>query len=188
VWLGTLEPSPDELTRVPGIFGLHELVMEDAQSFNLRPKVEQHEERRLLRGAAHGALRRHTRGSRVRRDLDLRRTRLRDHACARAWPATSAPSQASTSRRCSSQRRTRPPPSGGRKKRWPPPSQTGARRWSPEDTCSIRPIPAVLGFVEEVPAAATGIHEGTTAIPTLTLVAVPWHRGLSLAGKSTIPR
>jgi hypothetical protein len=63
VWLGMLEPSPDELTRVQGIFGLHELAMEDAQNFNLRPKVEQHEGRRLLRGAAHGALRRHARRS-----------------------------------------------------------------------------------------------------------------------------
>src|SRR6476660_3997861 len=43
VWLGMVEPSPDELERVQRIFGLHELAVEDAQSFHLRPKVEQYE-------------------------------------------------------------------------------------------------------------------------------------------------
>src|SRR4051794_34903475 len=43
VWLGMVEPSPEELARVQGIFGLHELAVEDAQSFHLRPKVEQYE-------------------------------------------------------------------------------------------------------------------------------------------------
>jgi magnesium transporter len=43
VWLGMVEPSPDELTHVQDIFGLHELAVEDAQSFHLRPKVEAYE-------------------------------------------------------------------------------------------------------------------------------------------------
>jgi magnesium transporter len=43
VWLGLVEPSPEELENVQGIFGLHELAVEDAQSFHLRPKVEQYE-------------------------------------------------------------------------------------------------------------------------------------------------
>src|SRR3954454_12256972 len=43
VWLGMVEPSEEELTRVQDIFGLHELAVEDAQSFHLRPKVEAYE-------------------------------------------------------------------------------------------------------------------------------------------------
>jgi magnesium transporter len=43
VWLGMVEPSPAELESVQEIFGLHELAVEDAQSFHLRPKVEQYE-------------------------------------------------------------------------------------------------------------------------------------------------
>ena len=43
VWLGMVEPSPDELESMQDIFGLHELAVEDAQSFHLRPKVEQYE-------------------------------------------------------------------------------------------------------------------------------------------------
>jgi magnesium transporter len=43
VWLGMVEPSNDELANVQQIFGLHELAVEDAQSFHLRPKVEQYE-------------------------------------------------------------------------------------------------------------------------------------------------
>jgi magnesium transporter len=43
VWLGMVEPSDEELTRVQDIFGLHELAVEDAQSFHLRPKVETYE-------------------------------------------------------------------------------------------------------------------------------------------------
>ena len=43
VWLGMVEPSDDELTRVQDLFGLHELAVEDAQSFHLRPKVEAYE-------------------------------------------------------------------------------------------------------------------------------------------------
>src|SRR3954464_12419522 len=43
VWLGMVEPSEEELGRVQEIFGLHELAVEDAQSFHLRPKVETYE-------------------------------------------------------------------------------------------------------------------------------------------------
>ncbi|WP_028066473.1 magnesium and cobalt transport protein CorA [Solirubrobacter soli] len=43
VWLGMVEPSEEELVRVQDIFGLHELAVEDAQSFHLRPKVEAYE-------------------------------------------------------------------------------------------------------------------------------------------------
>jgi magnesium transporter len=43
VWLGMVDPSPDELTSMQEVFGLHELAVEDAQSFHLRPKVEQYE-------------------------------------------------------------------------------------------------------------------------------------------------
>ena len=40
VWLGMFEPEPDELAQVQAAFGLHELAVEDAQTFHLRPKVE----------------------------------------------------------------------------------------------------------------------------------------------------
>src|SRR4051795_4412728 len=43
VWLGMVEPSEEELVHVQNIFGLHELAVEDAQSFHLRPKVESYE-------------------------------------------------------------------------------------------------------------------------------------------------
>ena len=43
VWLGMVEPSPEELEHVQDAFGLHELAVEDAQSFHLRPKVETYE-------------------------------------------------------------------------------------------------------------------------------------------------
>jgi magnesium transporter len=42
VWLGMVEPSPEELEHMQTTFGLHELAVEDAQSFHLRPKVEQY--------------------------------------------------------------------------------------------------------------------------------------------------
>lgn len=41
VWLGTVDPTPEELDRIRGVFGLHELAVEDAQEFHLRPKIEQ---------------------------------------------------------------------------------------------------------------------------------------------------
>jgi len=40
VWLGMFEPAPEELARVRDCFGLHELAVEDAQTFHMRPKVE----------------------------------------------------------------------------------------------------------------------------------------------------
>ena len=43
VWLGMVEPRPDELEEVREQFGLHELAIEDAQAFHLRPKFEQYE-------------------------------------------------------------------------------------------------------------------------------------------------
>jgi magnesium transporter len=44
VWLGMVDPRPDELAALQEVFGLHELAVEDAQSFHLRPKVEQYED------------------------------------------------------------------------------------------------------------------------------------------------
>jgi magnesium transporter len=43
VWLGLFEPGTDELAAVQHSFGLHELAVEDAQTFHLRPKVEEYE-------------------------------------------------------------------------------------------------------------------------------------------------
>jgi magnesium transporter len=43
VWVGLFEPDPAELAEVQERFGLHDLAVEDAQSFHLRPKVEQYE-------------------------------------------------------------------------------------------------------------------------------------------------
>jgi magnesium transporter len=43
VWLGMFEPGPDELERARECFGLHELTVEDAQTFHLRPKVESYD-------------------------------------------------------------------------------------------------------------------------------------------------
>jgi len=40
VWLGLLEPSEEELAQVRATFGLHELAVEDAQNFHMRPKIE----------------------------------------------------------------------------------------------------------------------------------------------------
>ena len=44
VWLGLFEPDEAELGEVQERFGLHELAVEDAQSFHLRPKIERYEE------------------------------------------------------------------------------------------------------------------------------------------------
>jgi magnesium transporter len=44
VWIGLLEPDPAELAEVQARFGLHDLAVEDAQSFHLRPKIEKYEE------------------------------------------------------------------------------------------------------------------------------------------------
>jgi magnesium transporter len=43
VWLGMVEPSAEELAKMQETFGLHELAVEDAQSFHLRPKFESYE-------------------------------------------------------------------------------------------------------------------------------------------------
>jgi magnesium transporter len=40
VWLGLFEPADAELAQVRDTFGLHELAVEDAQNFHMRPKVE----------------------------------------------------------------------------------------------------------------------------------------------------
>jgi magnesium transporter len=43
VWLGLFEPSEAELAQVREKFGLHELAVEDAQTFHMRPKIETYE-------------------------------------------------------------------------------------------------------------------------------------------------
>jgi magnesium transporter len=43
VWLGMFEPDAEELAAVRDSFGLHVLAVEDAQTFHMRPKVEQYE-------------------------------------------------------------------------------------------------------------------------------------------------
>jgi magnesium transporter len=44
VWMGLFEPDAGELAEVQAHFGLHDLAVEDAQTFHLRPKVEHYEE------------------------------------------------------------------------------------------------------------------------------------------------
>ena len=58
VWLGLFEPSAEELAHVQQVFGLHELAVEDAQNFHMRPEVRGLRRGRLVRRAAHRALRR----------------------------------------------------------------------------------------------------------------------------------
>jgi magnesium transporter len=48
VWIGLFEPGEAELSAVQQQFGLSELAVEDAQSFHLRPKVEQYDEGDIL--------------------------------------------------------------------------------------------------------------------------------------------
>ncbi len=48
VWIALLEPDPGELAEVQDLFGLHDLAVEDAQTFHLRPKVEQYDDGRVL--------------------------------------------------------------------------------------------------------------------------------------------
>lgn len=43
VWLGLFEPTPAEMESVREAFDLHELAVEDAQDYHLRPKVEDFE-------------------------------------------------------------------------------------------------------------------------------------------------
>src|SRR5437660_6592893 len=47
IWLGLFEPSSEELAEVQYQFGLHDLAIEDAQSFHLRPKIEQYDGGRI---------------------------------------------------------------------------------------------------------------------------------------------
>ncbi len=42
-WLGTFEPELHELQQIRDSFGLHELAVQDVQTFHLRPKVEQYD-------------------------------------------------------------------------------------------------------------------------------------------------
>jgi magnesium transporter len=44
VWLGLFEPSAEELASVQERFGLHDLAVEDAQAFHLRPKLEHYDD------------------------------------------------------------------------------------------------------------------------------------------------
>jgi magnesium transporter len=44
VWLGIVEPEEGELALVQQRFGLHDLAVEDAQSYHLRPKIEHYDE------------------------------------------------------------------------------------------------------------------------------------------------
>lgn len=48
VWIGLFEPDAGELAAVQEQFGLNELAVEDAQSFHLRPKLEQYDEPEIL--------------------------------------------------------------------------------------------------------------------------------------------
>jgi magnesium transporter len=48
IWLGLFEPGEEELGDVQERFGLHELAIEDAQNFHLRPKIERYEESGVL--------------------------------------------------------------------------------------------------------------------------------------------
>ncbi len=43
VWLGLFEPGMEELAQVRDAFGLHELAVEDAQTFHMRPKAESYD-------------------------------------------------------------------------------------------------------------------------------------------------
>lgn len=47
-WIGLFEPDAGELAAVQRQFGLNELAVEDAQSFHLRPKLEQYDEADVL--------------------------------------------------------------------------------------------------------------------------------------------
>jgi magnesium transporter len=48
IWLGLFEPEPEELAAVQRRFGLHELAIEDAQNFHLRPKIERYDDGGVL--------------------------------------------------------------------------------------------------------------------------------------------
>ena len=65
VWLGLVEPSSEELAEVQAAFGLHELAIEDAQSFHLRPKIERYE------GGVHFVILRTARYDDAREEVDF---------------------------------------------------------------------------------------------------------------------
>src|SRR5260370_6171326 len=44
VWLGLFEHGVEELAQVRDTFGLHELAVEDAQTFHMRPKIESYDQ------------------------------------------------------------------------------------------------------------------------------------------------
>jgi magnesium transporter len=44
VWIGVHEPDPGDLEKLQGLFGLHELAVEDAQMAHQRPKIEDYDE------------------------------------------------------------------------------------------------------------------------------------------------
>jgi magnesium transporter len=44
VWIGIHEPEAGDLDRLAGLFGLHELAVEDAQNAHQRPKIEDYDE------------------------------------------------------------------------------------------------------------------------------------------------
>jgi magnesium transporter len=48
VWVGLFEPDEDELIDVQDKFGLHDLAVEDAQNFHLRPKIERYDQGNVL--------------------------------------------------------------------------------------------------------------------------------------------
>jgi magnesium transporter len=48
VWIRLFEPDASELAEVQERFRLHDLAVEDAQAFHLRPKVEQYDEAGIL--------------------------------------------------------------------------------------------------------------------------------------------
>lgn len=48
VWIALLEPDPAELAEIQALFGLHDLAVEDAQAYHLRPKVEQYDDGNVL--------------------------------------------------------------------------------------------------------------------------------------------
>ena len=50
IWMGLHDPDPAELEEVQVRFGLHDLAIEDAQTFHLRPKVEQYDGGRIFFG------------------------------------------------------------------------------------------------------------------------------------------
>lgn len=48
VWLGLHEPTPDQLSQLGKLFGLHELALEDAANTRQRPKIERYEDSLFL--------------------------------------------------------------------------------------------------------------------------------------------